>query len=91
MTTPQDDAHALFATLDRLLESMIDQQRAKVLRTAQRLRPNVTDDDLFDPHSIPEIADHPGFTFEDGLLAGLVAARVALTRETGEFVRKRGK
>ncbi|MDK2972230.1 MAG: hypothetical protein PWP23_1985 [Candidatus Sumerlaeota bacterium] len=82
------NAEELFYTLERLLDSMIDHQRGKVFKTAQRLRPNITEDDVMDPHSIPEIAQHPGFAYEDGQLAGLVSARVALSRDGAAYLRQ---
>ncbi len=61
-----------------LLDQMIEQQRAKVLRIGQRLNPRLTPDDLLNPFDWPEVANNPQFNFEDGLLAGLIAARVAV-------------
>ena len=49
-----------------------------MLRLAQELRPNVTWDDLLQPQDIPEVAGDPTFNYEDGLLAGLKAARMAV-------------
>ncbi len=61
-----------------LLDSMIDQQREKVLRIGRRLNPRLTADDLLNPFDWPEVAHNPQFNFEDGLLAGLIAARTAI-------------
>lgn len=83
--SPHDLAERLLECLDQ----MIDQQRTKVFRTAQRLRPNVTEDDVMDPHSIPEIAEHPAFSYEDGILAGLISARTALGRDAEEALGER--
>lgn len=80
--------HRLLSTIDVLLGEMIEQQRLKTLKIARRLRPNVTDDDIQDPHSIPELVRSPEFSYEDGMLAGLAAARIAVLRDATELLRK---
>jgi len=62
---------------EKLWDELIQQQEKKLLRIAQELRPNVTWDDLLQPQDLPEVADDPTFNYEDGLLAGIKAARIA--------------
>jgi hypothetical protein len=64
--------------IDALLEEMIASQRDRTLALARRIDPSLTADDLFQPHDHPGIATHPAYQFEDGMLAGLLAARAAL-------------
>lgn len=71
----------LLAAADRMFEQMIGQQRAKVLRLAREAVPNLGPEDVLNPHDFPELKAHPTFEFEDGLLAGLVAAHIALRAE----------
>lgn len=66
---------------ERLYEGMIQQQRAKVLRLAREAVPNLGPEDVLNPHDFPELKAHPTFEYEDGLLAGLVAAKIALRAE----------
>jgi hypothetical protein len=66
---------------DRLLETLISQQRAKVLRLAREAVPHVVLDDLLNPHDHPELKAHPTFEYEDGHLAGLLAAQMAIRAE----------
>jgi hypothetical protein len=66
------------AEIDALLEELIDRQREKILALARRIDPRLTADDLFQPHDHARLASHPGYQFEDGLLAGLLTARAAL-------------
>jgi hypothetical protein len=61
-----------------LLEEMITHQRHKVLALAQRIRPGLTDEDIRNVHDFPDVFNDPFFQFEDGQLAGLVAAKIAL-------------
>lgn len=70
-----------FHAAEALLEAMITQQRAKVLRLAREAVPNIGPEDVLNPHDFPELRAHPTFEFEDGLLSGLVAAQVALRAE----------
>jgi len=70
-----------FHAAEALLEEMITQQRAKVLRLAREAVPNIGPEDVLNPHDFPELRAHPAFEFEDGLLSGLVAAQVALRAE----------
>ena len=61
------------------LEEMERHQRQRVVDLARRLRPDLTFEDLQSPHDFPELAD-ADWHFEDGQLAGLVAARIAASR-----------
>ena len=68
----------LEAELERLLDEMIAQQRARVLAHARRLNPTLTDDDVQQPHDFPELAGSPEWNYEDGLLAGYLAVQAAI-------------
>jgi hypothetical protein len=63
---------------DRLLEEMVEAQRARVLALARRIRPDATPQDLLQPHDHEALAANPQFNFEDGILAGYLAVRAAL-------------
>lgn len=85
---PDEQAVAqLLNKIERLCDAMIEQQRRKVMKVARTLRPNVTDDDILDPTSIPELVGNPVFTYEEGQFHGLVAAKVAILREGAEHLR----
>jgi hypothetical protein len=62
------------------LEAMIVQQRAHCLELARRLRPGLTADDITQPHDFPELSTNWHWNYEDGLLAGLLAAQLTLRR-----------
>ena len=66
------------ADLETLLDEMIEGQRARLLSLARRISPELTADDLMQPHDHLAIASHPDFQFEDGILAGYLAVRAAL-------------
>ena len=68
----------LEAELERLLDEMIAQQRARVLAHARRLNGTLTDDDVQQPHDFPELAGSPEWNYEDGILAGYQAVQAAV-------------
>lgn len=74
------DDRELLVSIDGLLDGMIAQQRRKASTIARRLNPRLTDDDLMNPFDWPEVGRNPQFCFEDGLTAGLEAARMAIQR-----------
>jgi hypothetical protein len=61
-----------------LLEQMIQQQRRKLTELAAKINPQLTPDDLLQPHDRPELARDAQFNFEDGILSGLISAQLAL-------------
>ena len=74
MTNPVEAATAL-------LEQMIQQQTAKVLALGRKWVPFATDEDLRNAEDFKILKDKPIFHYEDGILAGLIAARTALLHE----------
>jgi hypothetical protein len=66
------------ATIDSLLEQMIDAQRRKVLETARAKVPNLTPEDVMNPEAYPAIYEDGPFNFEDGILTGLLSAQMAI-------------
>lgn len=70
------DVPVLLATGDGL-EAVEELQREKVLALARRLKPNLTLEDVQNPHDFPEL-DDCDWHYEDGVLAGIQTARTAL-------------
>jgi len=68
----------IFQEIEQCLGEMIQRQREKVLMIAMRFNPSITRDDLFNPHDIVELEQSGLFNFEDGILAGLMSAQMAL-------------
>ena len=71
-------AHESLAVIDRLFVQMIDQQELKVLELARQSVPGLTPEDLRNPHDFPALARDSTFQYEDGLLAGLRSAHMAV-------------
>src|SRR5688572_8231024 len=72
------DPIALIEAAEALFEELAKHQEERVRRTARRLQPNLTDDDLLQPQDFPVIRDNPTFNYEDGILAGIRSAQIAL-------------
>lgn len=63
--------------VERMLQAMIDLQETKVLSLARRLKPGLTAEDVRNAHDHTAL-DDADFQFEDGTLAGLLAAQAAV-------------
>ena len=70
-----------FEIVDRLLTQMIDHQHGKVLALARRIVLDLTPEDLRNPQDFPALVCDPVFNYEDGQLAGLRSAHIALRAE----------
>jgi len=64
--------------IDQLFAEMIDLQERKVLEIARSVEPHLTRDDLWNACNHPKLDTDPYFQYEDGHLAGLMAARIAV-------------
>ena len=71
------DSKNLQSEIDRLFAEMIELQEGKVLEIARSVEPQVTRDDLWNACNHPKLDQDPYFQYEDGHLAGLMAARIA--------------
>jgi hypothetical protein len=58
-------------SLQKLLEEMINSQEKKLMAIAEKIRPNITSDDLLQPFDYKELDFHPLFRHEEGILEGL--------------------
>src|SRR5262249_24169166 len=72
------DARVAWDASDRLLAEMGTAQDAKVLALARRIVPRLTPEDLRNPHDFLALMESPEFNYEDGVLAGIRAAEMAV-------------
>ncbi len=68
-----DDSHT-----QQTLKEMVQLQKRKVMQMAQDLGVHLTDEDILNPHDYPLLLKSHRFNYEDGFLAGLLAAQMAL-------------
>jgi hypothetical protein len=66
-----------WAEIEALLVAMEELQRSKVFELARRLKPNLTMEDMRNPHDFPELEDLD-WHFEDGVLTGIQSALSAV-------------
>ena len=69
---------AFFHEAEAVLDELARSQQERRLAAARRLIPLVISDDLEQPHDFPELADDALFNYEDGVLAGILSAQMAL-------------
>lgn len=75
----------MLAEVERTLGGLHEQQVAKARKIAQRIRPDLTPEDLLNPDNFPEIIRNPDFMYEDGMAAGMLAAKIALRARLKEL------
>ena len=75
--------------MEKRFEEMIEGQRKKILVCARRIVSHVTPDDLLQPNDFPELENHPHFRYEEGVLEGLLTARMAYLAWQHEDERER--
>jgi hypothetical protein len=80
-TSEMEIAARLLDGMESLLDRMIEQQRSKVLKLAREALPYLSAEDVLNPFDFPELKAHPTFEYEDGILAGLISAQIALRAE----------
>ncbi len=66
-----------WADIEALLFEMEELQTKKVFELARRLKPNLTLEDMRNPHDFPELNDID-WHFEDGVLTGIQSALTAV-------------
>ena len=71
-------ARETLAIVDQVMLQMIAQQENKVLEMARRIHPGVTSEDIRNPQDFPDLVGNPEWNFEDGILAGIKSAHIAL-------------
>jgi len=72
-----DDARSLLLRILALIESMEENQKAKVIDLARRLKPGLTAEDIRNPHDFPDL-DDPDWHFVDGQLTGIQSVGFAI-------------
>ena len=68
------DWQAVEATIDE----MVEMHTKALLKLGRRIVPTLTPEDVLQPNDYPELDGHPEFRYEEGVLAGIQAARMAL-------------
>ncbi len=64
--------------IDELMLGLISQQESKVVDLGRRIHPGLTAEDIRNPQDFPDLMASGDWNFEDGILAGLKSAHMAL-------------
>ena len=73
-----DEVERIARELEALFDELVAQQRKRVLDEARKRNPALTEDDVQQPHDFPELAGDAEWNYEDGVLAGYLAAQMAV-------------
>jgi hypothetical protein len=60
-----------------MFDKLVDAQRVRLLTLAREFLPHLTMDDILQPNDFPVLENHPFFRYEEGVLEGLLTARMA--------------
>jgi tRNA(adenine34) deaminase len=60
-----------------LFDELVDLQQKKLMKFASKIIPNITTDDLLQPNDFPVLETDPHFRYEEGVLEGILTARMA--------------
>ncbi|MCX6986681.1 MAG: hypothetical protein NT065_00755 [Chlamydiae bacterium] len=63
--------------MKELLDELVCLQQKKMLTYAREIVPFLTPDDILQPNDFPELENNPHFRYEEGVLEGLLTARMA--------------
>ena len=63
--------------MEKIFEEMILQQKKKMIKCARQIIPYVSEDDLMQPNDFPLLENYPIFRYEEGVLEGILTARMA--------------
>lgn len=69
---------------EELFDELVQAQQDRLLKCAKRIVPQVIQDDLLQPNDFPALENHPHFRYEEGVLEGLLTARMAYLAEKAE-------
>lgn len=69
----------------KLLEKLIEGQKAKLFACGCRIIPHLTTDDILQPNDFPALEFHPHFRYEEGILDGMQVVRAALQAQLAEL------
>ena len=63
--------------MEKIFDELVAAQNKRLLALAREILPFLTADDILQPNDFPELEGHPEFRYEEGVLEGLLTARMA--------------
>ena len=71
--------------MEKLFEELISQQKKRMIKCARQIIPYISEDDLMQPNDFPLLENYPIFRYEEGVLEGILTARMAYLARKKEF------
>jgi len=71
--------------IDLLFKELVEGQKKRMLALAKEIIPSIIEEDLLQPFDFPLLENHPDFRYEEGVLEGLLTARMAILSEIKSF------
>jgi len=68
--------------MEEIFDQLVTSQQKKLLAMARKIIPYLTEDDVLQPNDFPELENNPYFRYEEGVLEGLMTARMAYLAKT---------
>ncbi|MDP1881082.1 MAG: hypothetical protein Q8K60_09115 [Parachlamydiaceae bacterium] len=72
------ESEQLFNEIDQTLQELVNFSQNNLLKCGRRIIPHLTSDDILQPNDFPELENHPIFRYEEGILAGIQSALMAV-------------
>lgn len=66
--------------VQKLLGELEFYHNSKLMQFGRKIVPTLTQEDVLQPNDFPELENNPLFRYEEGLLAGIRTAQMALRR-----------
>lgn len=64
--------------IENVVNEMAVRQKELLLQRGRQMIPTLTPEDILQPNDYPELEYHPGFRYEEGMLAGIRSVQMAL-------------
>lgn len=77
-----ENEERLCGPIGELMGELIEGQQRVLFELGRRLIPSLTQEDMLQPNDFPILESHPEFRYEEGVLAGLMTAQMAIRFQT---------
>jgi hypothetical protein len=74
----KNQAELSWNDVEILFADLVKYQQEQLLKLGRRIIPKLTPEDVLQPNDYPELENNPHFRYEEGILAGMQSAQIAL-------------
>lgn len=78
----------ILESLEVKLQELIDYHRSKMIHMSQQKIPDLTSEDLLNPDDYSEIVTDPDIMHQDGIVAGVLSAKILVRNVIQEMFEK---